>query len=194
MSILNIKVSKSQKLIIDISSSPTTYSHMNSSMEKRDATDDQHHLSGNVYHRRRPPYCLRRLCFCFFCPSTLLTKTPQKPHPETLGEGGSTAGKTLPELHLRSPPERAWSIVTAGVEPDVVILCSLVFKWRFWGSSSFCLPSGWLSSPEMTLWSSHTSPDEPCLLNDIVDLWRPVAGAAIVWVSFLAPIHLVDRW
>lgn len=131
-----------------------------------------------VIDRRRPPYRLRR-CFCFFWPSNLLPKTPQKPHPETLGEGGSTAGKALPDLHLRSPPDRILSIVTAGVEPEV-ILCSLAFNWWFWWSL-VCLLLGWLCSPEMVLLSSHTSPDEPCLLNDIDDLWRPVVGAAIVW-------------
>ena len=40
-------------------------------------------------------------------------KTPQKPQVESLGEGGSMAGETLPVRHVRPPPDRLLSMITA---------------------------------------------------------------------------------
>lgn len=79
---------------------------------------------------------------------------PQRPQPETLGEGGSVVGEdTLMVLYARPvvPVDRLrWSVGSLSLD------------------STGLLPS-WLNCSCMNL-SSQTKPEEPCLLKDVVDL------------------------
>lgn len=100
-------------------------------------------------------------------------KTPQKPHVESLGEGGSMAGETLPVRHVSPPPDRLRSMITA---VGSVGLWEL--DWDPGSSSLLIVCVGLLSDSERSR-SSHTSPDEPCLLNETEDLCRPAIGRSL---------------
>lgn len=104
-----------------------------------------------------------RLFDLLFLAASGLPKTPQKPHPETFGEGGSTLGDAafVVRYILPLPPSDRLRLIIPWDDPRLSL-----FSWL--------LPLAliWFKSPDKYL-SSHTNPDDPCLLNDVVDLCKP---------------------
>lgn len=99
---------------------------------------------------------LYRLRGLDFCGAPLeFPKIPQKPQPETLGEGGSTAGETLMARYGLFPPLDLLLSICLPFPPPASAPSSLLFTW---------IPSSASSR------SSQTSPDDPDLLKVSPDL------------------------
>lgn len=95
---------------------------------------------------------------------------------------GGGGGSLAPILH------------TIRTEPS---LCDCLSPACLWSLSSSCSPwQGfcifWLTSPEKNL-SSHTKPDDPCLLNDATDLCRTAAIKSQTHTLSLCLISKVKR-
>lgn len=96
---------------------------------------------------------------------------PQKPQPASLGEGGSrVGGSTLTVDRYATCPLPPTDRLRSNIPSDPTLRDGLRSL-----NSAFSLSSGFLillKSPDRNL-SSHTKPDEPCLLKDVVDLCKP---------------------
>jgi len=125
-----------------------------------------------------------------FFPGGFFPNAEQQPHDEILGDGGSTAGETLPVVlwcRWAPPPLDRLLSIPPGAPPPVLIGLSLSFssigltcselsdiglgcssRWL----SSFCSLFPDLLSSAMRR-SSNTIPEDPWRRKEIVDLWRP---------------------
>lgn len=128
------------------------------------------------FHPLVTPYLDLRFGGLFLCLTGFFPKAEQHPNADNLGDGGSTAGDTLPVFlwwRFAPPPplERLLSI-----PPSVLIgLITPPAVWSSWPSCSsvspLCSLACLLSSAMRR--SSQTIPEEPCRRKEMLDLWRP---------------------
>lgn len=113
----------------------------------------------------------------------------QKPQPtEILGEGGSNVGEISDNRPLWPYPPSDALRCTVGAVAAIV-----PSRWSLMRSS--CLSSLRIS-PLKNL-SFHMSPDDPCLLNDAVDLCNAILLFFSLWFLFLFRWNvkkLASRW
>lgn len=140
-----------------------------------------------VVHTYIPTYLDLRFGGLFlwltFFPGCFFPKAEQHPNADTLGDGGSSAGDTLPVFRwwrmappsvlIGFSPSPAIGLAVCSCPSDVIIslACS-----PCGGVSPFWSLACWLSSAMRR--SSQTIPEEPCRRKEMVDLWRPAIDGA----------------
>lgn len=124
---------------------------------------------------------------------TGFSNRPQRPQPTSLGEGGSkVGGSTLTVDWYAACPSPPVDRLRSNIPTDPTLRDGLR-SLNSTISSSFGLGLVLLKSPDRNL-SSHTKPDDPCLLKDVVDLCNPAISLPLegwsVWRKYELQVAL----